>query len=85
MFTDLAREQSRPPVRGVLAYTKVRTDDKLSDFSVIDIDYSFGSQSAYFVGLGTNQDQTRLFLGVYGSMNVTDINQGAVYEIVQRG
>ncbi|MCQ6267964.1 PQQ-dependent sugar dehydrogenase [Fictibacillus sp. WQ 8-8] len=83
VFTDLARaEESQSPVRGVLAYTRVRTDCKLNDFSVIKTDYNFGSQSAYFVNLGTNLDQTRLYLGVYGSMKVTDFNQGTVFEIV---
>ncbi|WP_312474931.1 PQQ-dependent sugar dehydrogenase [Neobacillus sp.] len=83
VFTDLAKnEESGPPVRGVLAYTKVRTDGKLNDFSVIKTDYNFGSQSAYYVNLGTNLDQTRLYLGVYGSMKVTDFNQGTVFEIV---
>jgi hypothetical protein len=83
VFTDLARkEESRPPVRGALAYTRLRTDGKLSDFSVIDTDYDFGTQSAYYVNLGTNQDQTRLYLGVYSSMKVTDFNQGTVFEIV---
>ena len=83
VFTDLVRdEESQPPRRGVLAYTKVRTDGKLNDFSVIQTDYNFGSQSAYYVSLGTNLDQTRLYLGVYGSMNVTDFNKGTVFEIV---
>ncbi len=83
MFTDLARDdKSLPPVRGVLAYTRVRTDCKLNDFSVIETDYNFGSQSAFYVSLGTNLDQTRLYLGVYGSMKVTDFNQGTVFEIV---
>lgn len=77
VFTDLARvEESRPPVRGVLAYTRG------NDFSVIETDDHFGSQSAYYVSLGTNMDQTRLYLGVYGSMKVTDLNQGRVMEIV---
>lgn len=84
VFTDLARrEESRPPVRGVLAYTWVRTEGKPNDFSVIETDYDFGSQSAYYVNLGTNLDQTRLYLGVYGSMKVTDFNQGTIFEIVQ--
>ncbi|GAA0358661.1 PQQ-dependent sugar dehydrogenase [Bacillus horti] len=83
VFTDLARkEESELPVRGALAYTKVRIDSKLSDFNVIEIDYNFGSQSAYYVSLGTNLNQTRLFLGVYGSMKVTDSNQGKLFEIV---
>ena len=84
LFTDFARDEgSEPPVRGALAYTRVRPDCKLNDFSVIETDYNFGSQSAYYASLGTNLDQTRLYLGVYGSMNVTDFNQGTVFEIVQ--
>ncbi|WP_239614691.1 PQQ-dependent sugar dehydrogenase [Cohnella mopanensis] len=83
VFTDLARgKESQLPARGVLAYTKVRSDCKLNDYSVIETDYNFGSQSAYYVSLGTNLNQTRLFLGVYGSMKVADCNQGTVFEIV---
>ncbi|MEI4770283.1 PQQ-dependent sugar dehydrogenase [Psychrobacillus sp. FJAT-51614] len=83
VFTDFARDEgSQPPVRGALAFTKVRKDCKLNDFSVIETDYYFGSGSAYYVSLGTNMDQTRIYLGVYGSMNVTDFNQGSVFEIV---
>ncbi|WP_289355225.1 PQQ-dependent sugar dehydrogenase [Paenibacillus sp. S-12] len=83
VFTDLARnEGSPPPVKGVLAYTRARTDCKLSDFRVIETDYDFGSQSAYYVSLGTNLSQSRLYLGVYGSTKVTDVNQGTVFEIV---
>ncbi len=83
VFTDLARnEDSPPPVRGALAYTRVRSDCKISDFSVIDTDYNFGTQSAYYVSLGTNLDQSRLFLGVYGSIKVADENLGTVFEIV---
>lgn len=81
VFTDLARKESQP-VRGALAYTRVRTDCKLNDFSVIETDYHFGSQSAYYVSLGTNLNQTRLYLGVYGSMKVADPYQGTVFEIV---
>ncbi|MGG3889766.1 PQQ-dependent sugar dehydrogenase [Metabacillus fastidiosus] len=83
VFTDLAQvEESQSPIRGVLAYTRVSTDCKINDFSVIETDYNFGSQSAYYVSLGTNLYQTRLYLGVYGSMKVTDFNQGTVFEIV---
>lgn len=83
VFTDLARKEgSQHPVRGVLAYTRVRTDCKLNDFSVIETDYNFGSQSAYYVSLGTNLNQSRLYLGVHGSMKVTDFHQGTVFEIV---
>lgn len=85
VFTDIARdEKSPPPVKGVLAYTRVRAsiDCKLNDFSIIETDYDFGSQSAYYVSLGANLDQTKLFLGVHGSMKVADFNQGSVFEIV---
>jgi hypothetical protein len=82
LFTDLSRKESQPEARGALAYSQVRQDGKLNDFSVIKTDYGFGSQSAYYVGLGSNLNQTRLYLGVYGSMKVTDLNQGTVFEIV---
>ncbi|USK74274.1 PQQ-dependent sugar dehydrogenase [Peribacillus frigoritolerans] len=83
VFTDLARKESQPKVRGSLAYTTVRPNGQQNDFSVIQTDYDFGSQSAYYVNLGTNLDQTRLYLGVYGSMKVNDFNQGTVFEIVE--
>ena len=83
VFTDFVRRnESQTPARGVLAYTRVRQDGKPNDYSVIEIDYDFGSQSAHYVSLGTNIDQTRLYLGVYGSTNVTDYNQGTVFEII---
>ncbi|MBT2617397.1 MULTISPECIES: sorbosone dehydrogenase family protein [unclassified Bacillus (in: firmicutes)] len=83
VFTDLARKESQPQVRGALAYTTVRPNGEQNDFSVIQTDYDFGSQSAYYVNLGTNLDQTRLYLGVYGSMKVKDFNQGTIFEIVE--
>ncbi|ULT58875.1 PQQ-dependent sugar dehydrogenase [Neobacillus drentensis] len=82
LFTDLARKEPPSPVRGVLAYTRIRTDGKQNDFSVIETDYNFGSQSSYYVSLGANLDQTRLYLAVYGSMKVTDFNLGTVFELV---
>jgi hypothetical protein len=83
LFTDLARKDSQPHARGALAYSRVRQDGKHNDFSVIKTDYNFGSQSAYYVGLGSNLNQTRLYLGVYGSMKVTNLNLGTVFEIVR--
>jgi hypothetical protein len=80
VFTDFARKE--PPGRGALAYTKVRTDFRPNEFSVIETDYNFDSHSAFYVSLGTNLDQSRLYLGVYGSRNVTDLNKGTVFEIV---
>lgn len=83
VFTDFAqRRKTQTPARGVLAYTRVRPDCKLNDFHVIETDYNFGTQSAYYVSLGTNINQTRLFLGVHGSRNATDFNIGTVFEVV---
>lgn len=81
VFIDLARKKTSP-VRGVLAFSAPRTDGKLNDYTVIETDNPFGSQSAYYVSLGTNQSQTRLYLGAYGSMQVTNLNQGIIYEIL---
>ncbi len=82
VFTDFARKESQSQVRGVLAYTRVRQDGKRNDFRVIETEYDFGAQSAYYVSLGTNQNQSKLYLGVYGSSKVTDFNQGTVFEML---
>ena len=83
VFTDLARnEDSPPPVRGVMAFTAVRNDCKLHDYTVIETDYDFGSKSAYYVSLGSNMNQTKLYLGVYGSMKVADYDQGTIFEVI---
>jgi len=85
VFTDLARDYehgSKSQVRGALAYTRARIDVKQNDYSIIEIDYNFGSESAFYVSLGTNLNQSELFLGVYGSMNVADYNQGTIFKIV---
>lgn len=83
VFSDIARKgDPSSPGRGVLAYTRLRTDGKPNDYSMIEPDNPFGSQSAHYVSLGTNLDQTRLFLGTHRSMKVTDANQGSVFEIV---
>lgn len=61
----------------------MRTDGKPNDYSVIETNYNSGSQSTYYVSLGTNLNQTKLYLGAHGSTKVTDFNQGTVFEIVQ--
>ena len=81
IFTDFVK-RGESPSRGALAYTKIRTDCKQNNFSLIDVTYNFGAQSAFYVSLGTNSNQTKLYLGVYGSANVSDLNQGTVFEIV---
>ncbi|KZE69127.1 glucose dehydrogenase [Fictibacillus phosphorivorans] len=82
VFTDFALEDSTPPVSGTLAYTKVRADGQFNDYSIIDTQYNYGSESSFYVSLGSNMNQTRLFLGVYGSNSVNDYNKGTVFEIV---
>lgn len=84
VFTDFVRKENsnNDPARGVLGYTRIKTDCKLNNYGIIETDYNFGSKSAFFVSLGANLDQSRLFLGVNGSPNVTDLNQGAVFEII---
>jgi hypothetical protein len=77
IFTDFA---NRNTARGVLGYKRLGEDS--NDFGVLQTDNNFPTQSAYFVSLGTNNNQTRLFLGVYNTANVTDLQQGTVYEIM---
>lgn len=74
VFTDFS---------GVLAYTFAVPECRMNDYSIIDIDFNFMSDTVFFTSLGTNLDHTRLYLGVYGSMNVTDLHLGTVYEIVR--
>ncbi|MFB6730658.1 PQQ-dependent sugar dehydrogenase [Bacillus mobilis] len=83
VFTDLAKkEKSQSPVKGALAYSRAGIDGTRNDFQVIETNYDFGEQAAYFMSLGTNLDQTRLYLGVYASMKVTDFNKGTIFEVV---
>jgi hypothetical protein len=85
VFVDLARgfeQHPQPPITGALAYVRKRTDCKLNDYRIIETSHNFGSQSAFYTSLGANFDQSRLYLGVYGSINVTNFNQGTVFEIV---
>ncbi|MGD6888093.1 PQQ-dependent sugar dehydrogenase [Bacillus mobilis] len=83
VFTDLAKkEKSQSSVKGALAFSRAGTHGKHTDFHVIETYYDYGEQAAYFMSLGTNLDQTRLYLGVYGSMKVTDLNKGTIFEVV---
>lgn len=83
LFTELSRdENASPPHRGVLAYTRARTNCKLNEFGIIETTYDFGSKSSYYVSLGTNLNQTKLYVGVYGSMKVKDFNQGIIFEMI---
>lgn len=81
IFIDFVRKGTQPP-RGALAFTRPEFDCKQKDYYVIEPEYDFGPQAAFYTCLGTSMDQSRLFLGTYGSMNVTDFNLGSVFEIV---
>lgn len=67
--------------KGFLGYTRFNFDCKLNDFGIIEIN-DFMSKPNFYVSLGTTLDQTRLFLGTYSSPNVTNLNQGTVYEVI---
>lgn len=83
VFVDLAKkEKSDQPIRGVLAHTKINTNGKPIDYDIINIDYNLGPKPSYFMCLGTNLNQSKLYLGVYESMKVTDLNKGKVFEII---
>jgi len=64
VFTDFAIEDE-VPAKGVLAYTKLSPDCKLNDYGIIETDYDFETSSYYYVSLGTNLTQTKLYLGVF--------------------
>ncbi len=82
VFTDWERNEGMPPPsRGVLAYTRPCAEKKLNDYSIIETDYDFGAQPAYYVGLGANRSKTQLYLAVYASANVADLNQGTIFAI----
>jgi len=81
IFSDWLRKDDDKN-QGMLAYTRFRSDCKLNDYGIIETNNSFSSKPNYYVSMGTTLDQSRIFLGVYGSANVTDYNQGAIYEII---
>ncbi len=81
VFIDLAKK-GVSPTRGALGYTKMRTDCKQNDYGIIKPNYDFGTQAAYYMTLGTNLAQSKLYLGVYGSANVSEQNRGTIFEII---
>jgi hypothetical protein len=85
VFTDWVRNEGvPPPARGVLAYTHPNAEMKLNDYSIIETDFDFGAQAAYYVGMGANRSQTQLYLAVYASANVADLNQGTIFAITRK-
>lgn len=83
VFTDLSRKGTgQMAARGVLAYCRINPSCKIDNYQIIETAYDFGQKNAFYTCLGTNQTQSKLYLGVYGSMRVTDLNMGCVFEIV---
>ncbi len=84
VFSDFALEEdeNQPTARGMLAYTYNNSNCRQQDYGIIEVNYDFGNQSSYYTSLGTNQAQTILYLGVYGSRYVSDRGRGIVFELV---
>ena len=79
IFSDWKRKDTNT---GFLGYTRFTIDNKFNDFGKIEINSNFLSPVNYFVSLGTDINQTRIFLGVYSSTGATDYYQGSIYEII---
>jgi len=75
VFTDFS---------GVMAYTFATPECRMNDYNVIDFDFDFMTDSVFFTALGTDLNQTKLYLGAYGSANVTAQHLGTVFEIIRR-
>ena len=80
VFSDLSQ---RCVPEGSLFYVRAGENlEKLQKAQKINIEHKFHNNRHFFVSLGTNKDQDKLYLGVYGSLGVKDSKLGAVYEIV---
>lgn len=79
IFSDLLKTNSSPAT-GALAYTAPRRKCKVNEFQVIETNYN--DEPSFYTTLGTNMDNTRIYLGTYKTMIVTSYNQGTVYEII---
>lgn len=83
VFAEFSKQvPPNTPQRGALGCTPMIKYHCQNEYRQITIDHDFGNQPAVFTCLGTNQDQTRLFLGVYGSTRVANRGLGTIYEIV---
>lgn len=84
VFTDFVskRRTDEAVAKGVLAYSRLSPYCTISDFHIIETGYDFGNQASFYTCLGANREQTKLYLGVYGSTRVADLNLGTVFEII---
>ena len=74
VFADLIDKNKKT---GILAYTD---NGILNDYTVIDIEYE--KKDMLFVGLGSNLNHSKLYLGVYNGTEATKLNQGTIFEIM---
>ena len=80
IFTDILRKTDTNEKRGVLAYTE-NAIRKPNEYRIIEIKNMNPLVPSYFVSLGSNLNQTKLYLGTYESMSVQEKNKGIVYEM----
>lgn len=80
VFADLTQ---RDHPEGSLYQVKVsKNPEKFQEAKKINVIHHSHREN-FYVSLGTNYKQDRLFLGVYNSLGVNDRRMGAVYEILQ--
>lgn len=80
IFTDILRKTDTNEKRGVLAYTE-NAIRKPNEYRIIEIKNMNPLVPSYFISLGSNLNQTKLYLGTYESMSVQEKNKGIVYEM----
>jgi len=76
--------QTVPDSPGLLICASIDNQlDKLHEYKKIEIAHDF-KKPAYFVSLGANKDQTRIFLGTYQTTGSVKPHLGTVFELVSR-
>ena len=81
VFTDFANRKRQPPHAVHLHLQDL--GERVNKVIIKSLQQMIPlRQAAYFTSLGTNLNQTRLYLGVYASQQVTDVQQGAVFEVI---
>lgn len=77
LFIDFMNKNERPP-KGYLGYASLNNHN----YEEIEIENLEGP--SFFVSLGTNINQDKIYLGVNSTPNVTDLKKGTVYELIQK-
>lgn len=81
VYTDFLSKKPTKFPTGALGYTNNMLLTIPNPAHEITINYDFGGP-AFFVSLGSNLTNTKLYLGVYHNTNFSLSNQGAIYEII---